>query len=255
MIVKLVAVVLIVVGLALLPLSVLSRVRGAVSDVPPPPLPVGHELARPGATLENGWAIANISPCTFLDVYQKAANVLGEPVSGFDGVAQWFEYAQLICQPNNPPGQQVVLANLGYSELRSLGKIPQPGAPLAPAPQDFILLSLGRGGIDPQTYFGEPISPPLCDTKTNQCVQYLEKTALSFDQSAASGEQVNRQPLGLWQSHAETRPAYVRARAVAAQRKLVRWPFLLTGLGCLVAGLLLLLWQQFGQGLSSGAVI
>jgi len=147
---RLVALILIVVGVALLPLSVLGKGKGELQAqaLPPPRLPAGQEQARPGATLENGWAVSNIGGCTFLDFYQKAANVLGAPVTGFDGISQTFAYGQLVCQPNNPAGQQVVLANLGYSELRSTGRLPLPHSPLAPAAQDFILSSLERGGID-----------------------------------------------------------------------------------------------------------
>jgi len=165
---------------------------------------------------------------------------------GVDGISQTFAYGQLVCQPNNPAGQQVVLANLGYSELRSTGRLPLPHSPLAPAAQDFILSSLERGGIDPETYFGEPISAPLCE-KNGHCVQYLEKTRLEFDQAATSGEQVNRSPLGLWQSHPETRPEYVRAQILSQAGRGIRLPFLLAGLACIGLGLLALLKPLLAQ--------
>jgi len=215
---------------------------------------VGHEEARPGATLENGWALQNIAPCNFLDFYQSAGYILGAPVSGFDGTRQSFEFGQLVCLPNNPPGQQVVLANLGYLDLRSTGQIPQPGAPLSPATQDFLILSLERGGIDTAVFFGAPISPALCDN-AGHCVQYTEKARLEFPQGATSGEQVTRSPLGLWQSHPETRPGYLRAKLQAATRTAVRLPLLISGLVCLALGLVLLLSRVFGHGFRASATI
>jgi hypothetical protein len=255
---KVLALVLIVVGIALLPLSVLPVLVGGKSagpqEAPPPVLPVGHDQARPGATIENGWSVSNIPPCTFLDVYTKAADVLGPPVSGFDGVNEWFEYGELVCIPGNPAGQQVVLANIGYFELRSTGQLPLSDSPLDPAVQDFVLSSLERGGIDPGIYFGEPISGPLCD-KGGHCVQYLEKTRLEFPQGATSGEQVVRSPLGLWQSHPESRPSYLHAKLQAATRATVRLPLLIAGLCCLGLGVALLAQRRFAGGFASGATI
>lgn len=249
------ALVLSLVGLVLIGFAALSttKTQGAVAPSPTPP--TGNEQGRPGATLENGFNVANIGPCTFQEFYKKAWNVLGEPVSGFDGVKQWFQYGQLVCLPDSPAGQQVALANLGYTELRSTGRLPQSNAALDPAVQDFLAISLERGGIDPAVYFGEPISPPLCDSSSGRCVQYTEKTRFEFQQGATSGEAVTRSPLGLWQSHPESRPEYVQAKLQASMHTQVRMPILLAGIASLAAGALLLLTGAAGLRASSGATI
>src|SRR5207248_2456927 len=103
-------------------------------------------------------------------------------------------------------------------------------------------------------YFGEPISPASCD-RAGHCRQFLEKALVTYTQGAASGEAVDRAPLGLWQSHPEDRPEYRRAQAQTAAHTAVRWPLFVAGGIAFIAGVFLLLSQLWQGRMQRGATI
>lgn len=189
-----------------------SGVHAAFSRPPATTLVIdtsGNEPFEEGAWFENGYNVPNIGPIRFREFYERHREFLGEPVGPFTGTAQPFRYAALTFTGSNPPDWQVQLNNAGELDLLLAGYLPKPSSSPHPAVRDYLLALLERG-IEVPRLIGPIISEPICTAPRvgglKSCVQWTMKARFEFAESALTGHEVQRMPIGLWQTHPKFRP-------------------------------------------------
>lgn len=158
-------------------------------------LPVGTDTPRANCDVVNGWNVCDYGVANLRDAYLRDADLLGEPVSGFDSHIQRFRFGALTYNPANPADWKVEVANLGLADLKANGMLPNYGAELHPAVRDWLLLQ-GDNGLDTPRTIGRVISAPVCDA--TRCRQWTEKQLFIFPPQATAATQVQRAPLGMW---------------------------------------------------------
>ena len=220
-----VSLVLIAAALALTGFALLTP-GSAAQQVPSSPSWEGHDPPQQGCLLLRGWNVCDYGDAAIKDVYLRYQDYLGDPISGFDGRSQSFQFGRLTYNPANPADFRVQLDNLGLQDLQAQGRLPQPGAALHPAVRDWIV-SLQEVGVDPLRLVGRAISPAICVAKTQTCMQYFDKQVFTFPATATRAADVQRRPLGELLSH----PQLVTATSTQSS-----WPPRTMLLG--VAGLL-----------------
>lgn len=191
-------------------LAAASMATGVLGALPRPVrTPVvdtsGHETPLEGALYLNGFNIEDFDGASILDTYRRFQDLLGQPISGFDGSSQSFTFGRLTYLPGNAPDWQVQLDNVGLEELQLEGYTPKPGATPHPAVRDW-LVSQYELGTDLTRAVGRIISDPICNAR-NECKQYADKQEFLFSRSALTADQVQRAPLGVWLAHPQVRYA------------------------------------------------
>lgn len=204
-------------ALALIALSVTAAIGPHISAAPKEWTvnTAGSEQPLPSALLVNGWVVANWGEARALDTYLRYELFLGEPISPWDGKQQTFRNARLVYTPGNPPDWRIEFASLGRADMEIEGYMPKTGSVPHPAVRDWLQIH-HEAGMDTTRLTGRLISEAICDGRTRRCIQWTEKARFEFPGDATSGEQVQRQPLGLWM-------AYPSARSIRGQGS-SSWP-------------------------------
>ena len=220
-----------------LALSLVAYVVGSAvlgrREAPPPLETAGHEPVRDGCLQEHGFNLCDQGTATLKSFWLQHRELLGEPLSGFDGHSQTFRYGRLSYAPEHPAGWEVELTNEGLQALLAQGLTPQPEAPLHPAVAAWLVPQT-EVGHEATRIVGRVLSPALCDGTTRQCRQYTDKQLFLFAPDTTNVTEIHRAPLGLL-------GLYPDAETPQAQLEpdVVRWPLVPAGLLALL-GLLLL---------------
>jgi hypothetical protein len=164
----------------------------------------GQEVAQEGAIYLNGWNVQNHYDAKIKDTYTRYQDLLGEPVSGWNGTSQSFRFGKLIYTPSRPDDWKIEFGNTGMEDLQVNGYTPQLNSTPHPALRDW-LQSRNEDGMDIVRVIGPIISQPTCDKKANICRQWSAKSSFSFPADSLDGQNVVRLPVGLWLSHPKTR--------------------------------------------------